>query len=386
MIFSSGPCQIGQAWLAALHIRRSAQTKRRDFMHRYNERTKGGPWVEKVGKWNLHGWVVACSSPWWLEPAHPEEEGEVESLLPAGDVDGDVDSNAVDAFLGGEQATSSPRKRIVRTDAGLGEEAAERWARRNELRLREEVLPHIDRLRRRHEARRVAAGRGCHERAEAAHRRIEAERTRQEEQMAAVAQQGLAASSPPPPPPARDDSPVLSSIRSEGSPAPSEPPEYEFPFYPVVIPAPAHLRFRPTANPGRRTITSPPNYIRNLRYRSLSPPPPPPYNASTDRETLVVPVFIEDDAEEEAMLARMQPSGLFRSPSPEPVVVGAFPEGNVNVTVRQAARTAWDAAPELEEGEEDFVEGAFDDENRDVTEQVPVLGTMIRLLGRVWRW
>lgn len=91
------------------------------------------------------------------------------------------------------------------------------------------------------------------------------------------------------------------------------------------------------------------------------------------------------------MLSRIRPSGRFGSPSPVQSIVGAFPEPQPSllapIPVRIPGRSAWDAALELEEGEEDIVEDAFEEEvARDVVEQVPVLGQIGRLLGRVWRW
>jgi len=389
ILFTSAGCQIGQAWLSMLHSRKEVQVKRRDFMTAHNTLNENGPWVDKIGKWDMHDWVVAASKPWWLKPIQPEEEHEVEGLLPAADVDGDVDSSFVDAFLEDEPVVASPRKRIERTESWSGAEASTRWARRTELRLREEVRPHLDRLRERRVSRVQAAERARQQRAEAAHRRIQAERLRREEEERLAAERELTriALDPPSPDSIRRDAPAPPSRESSGSPSLSEPPEYEFPFYPVVIPRPAHLRPRP-ANRTRATgASTPPRYLRDLHYGSRSPSPPPPYNASTDRHT----IFIEDDPEEEAMLSRIRPSGRFGSPSPVQSIVGAFPEPQPSllapIPVRIPGRSAWDAALELEEGEEDIVEDAFEEEvARDVVEQVPVLGQIGRLLGRVWRW
>ena len=392
---TAGPCQIGQALLETLHVSKMAQVRRRDLMLQYNERVEHGAWRDKVGHWDMYDWVVASLHPWWLNMAQPEEEIEVEGLLPAAAVDCDVDFNAVDAFqldCSAFRIEVASRKRHTLNDSGYGDEASVRWARRNELRMLEEIRPHIDRLRARSMSRSQAIVRARRERAEAAHRRIEAERWRREEEERHEAERELIliAHGTPPLEPILTDLAAPSSRESSGSSSPSEPPQYEFPFYPIVIPRPAHLRERRNMS-STSAVFSPPGYVRNLRYRSISPSPPPPYNASTDRETLVEPMFIEDDPEEEAMLARIRPSGLFRSPSRNQAVVGAFPESQEIAVERRVVgptqgRSAWDAALELEEGEEDSAERAFEEDDRDVTEQVTVLGPIGRLLGRVWRW
>lgn len=407
VLFAAGPCQSGQAWMAMLRKGKVDQTKRRDLMHQYNKRTANGTWRGMVGKWHFHDWVITSFKPYWLHTTQPEEECEVEGLLPAADVDGEVDLKAVGTFLGNHTVIVSPQKRSSPTETGYGEEVSVRWARRNELRLREEVRPHVDRVQACRAPSILAEQRSRQERADAANRRIMAERSRREEEEHWVAEEQLLrivedspfleSTSPNSPASSSSeslaispelsqvDSPAGPSRETSGSPAPSEPPEYEFPFYPVIMPVPAHLRPRPAAFQAAPTL--PPTYIRNLRYRSVSPSPPPPYNASTDRETLVAPIFVEDDPEEEAFLSRIRPSGLFRTPSPERSIVGAFPEvpAPPPPVPARSHRSAWEAALDLEEGEEDLVEGNFEDE-RDVTQEVPVFGPIGRLLGRVWRW
>ena len=58
--------------------------------------------------------------------------------------------------------------------------------------------------------------------------------------------------------------------------------------------------------------------LRGAAYsHTRTPSPPPPFNAQTDCQTLIAPVFVEDDEDEERVMRRILPSGQLRlSPSP----------------------------------------------------------------------
>lgn len=163
-------------------------------------------------------------------------------------------------------------------------------------------------------------------------------------------------------PDARIISPILGEF--------ADPPEYEPPFHPFINTRP--FLPRPPTTISIFPNSTPPVYRND--YRGNTPPPPPPYNASTDHETVIPAVFIEDDPEEEARLAIITPSGRSLSAFPsiedevEQAIVGAFPEPrslqsviHAPVPVRAGLERnvlAWNVAPDLEEGaqEDDGVE------------------------------
>lgn len=72
------------------------------------------------------------------------------------------------------------------------------------------------------------------------------------------------------------------------------PPTYEFPFYPVIRPAPRGAAPRPRQVSRQRRASDPPGYVELRERTDRSPSPPPPYNAQTDRTTLVPPTFEPD--------------------------------------------------------------------------------------------
>ena len=195
------------------------------------------------------------------------------------------------------------------------------------------------------------------------------------------------------------------------SPALSDPPEYEPPPVPVTLPVPRHLRPRRLARSSGRPEPVP-SYpwlspLSGGEYSRHSPSPPPPFNALTDSHTLIAPVFIDEDDEDDEWMNHVAPSG-FRPPSPG--MVGSFPltsHANPSIVAPvpmrafdfdyhvTQGRSAWEAALDLEEGaEEDMVEGAFGEEVEvQVEVQVEVtsvevggtLGSLGRWIGRLWR-
>jgi hypothetical protein len=177
------------------------------------------------------------------------------------------------------------------------------------------------------------------------------------------------------------------------SPAPtdrSDPPEYDSEHdLPVLMPYPVRLGAPPRRRPDPPVLL--PEYIDDVyRYSRRSPSPPPPYNAHTDRQTLVAPVFIDEDEDNDDQRVLDRLPGLL--PVAEPIIVGAFPGAHAAPAVRQepAYRNGFDAALDIEEGvagdEEEQVEGLFGDEGAGEAEVVPVLGAIGGWLGRVWRW
>lgn len=174
------------------------------------------------------------------------------------------------------------------------------------------------------------------------------------------------------------------------SPAPTDrsgPPDYDSePDLPVLMPYPVRLGAPPRRRPDPPVLL--PEYIDNVyRYSRRSPSPPPPYNAHTDRQTLVAPVFIDEDEDndDQRVLDRLPVVA-------EPIIVGAFPGAHAAPALRQepAYRNGFDAALDIEEGvagdDEEQVEGLFGDEGAGEAEAAPVLGAIGGWLGRVWRW
>ncbi|WWC63534.1 uncharacterized protein I303_106137 [Kwoniella dejecticola CBS 10117] len=435
-----GPCILGQTFISVLRATLSARRSRRFKILAYNVRTADGDWKRLTGAWWGCEQVRKSADKWWLAIRGPDEV-EVEALLEA------TSPNEDETML---SPSSSPKmlvpatKRVVddiSEEAIFGSEVEERWARRNELR-QQELAPYVlsQRLQlqaRRAENRRARAEAIRHRLAEIAeHRRVEEvqrrenlrqaeqERRRAEEARLEQEQQdrirAAAILSPTPieTPEARDIASVPASpARSESSVVTviSEPPEYEFPFHSI-----ASARSMPRI---RRMIIRPdvlPDYAPD-RWNNRSPPPPPPYNARTDCQTLIAPVFIEDDEDdddhidtrsdgeddgEEAlispMIASRVPTGSRRRiASPEPRVIGSFPSRALFQPTPIPARSrlidpirSFENALELEEGieeETDDVEGHLDgdaeegqEEAEDVGPTGRVAGVFQRVFGLVW--
>lgn len=200
--------------------------------------------------------------------------------------------------------------------------------------------------------------------------------------------------------------PVL-EVEEEQSDA-SDPPEYEEPPMPIRIPLPRHLRARPAPRPPSNEV---PDYVAR-EYSRRSPPPPPPFNAQTDDEVLIAARFIDDDDEEPEFIHRpmmhrgrgVHLSSPARQSSPEAEMVGAFPQPVAvpapiivaPIPVRpieiDPIRNSWEAALELEEGDEDVddMEALLgvgnDDEDQEEVENGGALATIGRLVRRVWGW
>ncbi|WWD19272.1 hypothetical protein CI109_103730 [Kwoniella shandongensis] len=451
-------CFNGQTFLALLRTRRAACQARRSKIQIFNERTKHGIWRSMVGNWWGHAQVVAMTNKWWLAPRlapQTKDEVEVENILGN---DSDDESMATASTASTSPSSSSraalrtfnkARKRAAReSEEDNTSEVEERWARRNLLRAQELETYHLKariavqrreiEARRRREAEETAAARARV--AELEQARLEQQQRRLAEEVARQLQREEAARI------AREaaeeferDREERERLQSPPSPSPtdisivSEPPEYEFPFYPVVMARPAHLPVLAPApvisrrrgpvqvSPARSDIL--PDYLPD-RYTNLSPPPPPPYNARTDCQTVIPPIFIEDDDEEddieredEVDLAsplvpsrRGRPLRRYRSSSPE--VIGAFPAPVIHspTPVRHNHRAsidpirAFEAALDLEEGEgeaqvdeeADQVErGVFDteseadeveedDEEGDIVPGGRVAGVFQRVFGLVW--
>ena len=113
----------------------------------------------------------------------------------------------------------------------------------------------------------------------------------------------------------------------------SGPPNYDDiePPMPISLPIarpPQPPRPAPQRIPRRQINNAhPPAYqhflpLRGAAYsHTRTPSPPPPFNAQTDCQTLIAPVFVEDDEDEERVMRRITPSGQLR-PSPAPFSSG----------------------------------------------------------------
>jgi len=199
------------------------------------------------------------------------------------------------------------------------------------------------------------------------------------------------------------------------SPTISEPPEYEPPPMPVVLPLPAHLRPRSAARPASNEV---PQYrwfeehFAGGQYTRRSPSPPPPFNAQTDRQVMIPVRFIDDDDEVDDGLAGLIPSrdlepdsrdgrALATSTLAPMPMVGAFPtSGHSHVALlppaqiiapiarraQDLSRSSWEAALDMEEADDEItVDGDSDAEpDTQVEETGPVLSTLSRFL-RFWR-
>jgi len=194
------------------------------------------------------------------------------------------------------------------------------------------------------------------------------------------------------------------------SPAVSEPPEYEPPPMPVVLPLRHHLRprrdLRPTSNDAPQYHWFEEHFAGG-QYTRRSPSPPPPFNAQTDRHVIIPVRFIEDDDEVDEGLAGLIPARELLPVSDHseaqapPAMIGAFPTPLISrpdllppaeiiaPVARRAynlTRNPWEAALDLEEADDDMdaeVESA-DDEETVPEASVPVLSTLGRFL-RFWR-
>lgn len=99
-----------------------------------------------------------------------------------------------------------------------------------------------------------------------------------------------------------DDTPSTPRAPRTPSPGPrpeipmDSPPTYEFPFFPIVRPAPRAARPRILSR--QRRASDPPSYVEFRERTDRSPSPPPPYNAQSDRTTLISPVFRSDSESE----------------------------------------------------------------------------------------
>lgn len=115
------------------------------------------------------------------------------------------------------------------------------------------------------------------------------------------------------------------------SPCPQElpldsPPTYEFPFFPIIRAAPAPTTPLRARQPIRRRASDPPVYVQLRERTDRSPSPPPPYNAETDAQTVIPPVFHPDREQVEAdLVPSTSPQAQLRvrlaspvSPSPAP--------------------------------------------------------------------
>ncbi|OCF75751.1 hypothetical protein I204_03043 [Kwoniella mangroviensis CBS 8886] len=433
-----GACLPGQTFISILRARLSAQVTRRLKIASYNDQTQNGAWRKMVGNWWGHKEISGLTDKWWLP-----EEVEVEALLlpeiPAED----------EVMLSPPSNTRTfnhSRKRIAEEasdDLTIGEEVEERWARRNQLR-REELKPYVMQQRARVEARKAeqrrARAKAIRRRleeiaeqrrteeiqrretirlAEEERRRSEEERSRQErereeqarlelERENEIARISLQQE--------REQQRVVAEVpsspaRSETSTVLSDPPEYEFPTYPIALSRSSHINANRPVPRVRRLISAPsdvlPDYLPD-RWNNRSPPPPPPYNARTDCQTLIAPIFIEDsdsdnedrDEEEIGMISPMVRNA--RENSPELRVIGSFPSRQlfaptpIHAIARQVDPfRAFANALDLEEGMEEAndVEGHLDaqtqenmdeDEEEDVVPGGTVGSVFQRVFGMVW--
>ncbi|WVF67588.1 hypothetical protein IAT40_002346 [Kwoniella sp. CBS 6097] len=475
-------CISGQSFLVALRARLANQRSRRQRMATHNLENREGEWRRMVGNWWGHDQVVKMVNKWWITPvsAGPDEVEVEDILLGQVDQEDEIMLSPPASPMALNRSKKRTSEEVADEDRAIGAEFQDRWARRNQLRLQEletyNANLRVQQQVRKEEERRLAAEairvrlaqiaeiRRLEEvqRREAALRAAEEERRRveraerdeavrvarlaraareaedlhrrQEEAEAEAEATRIALSTQAQAPPS--PSPTESSIMSD-------PPEYEFPFYPVVLPRPGEhansRRLNAAAAPVPRRIQDSrrplvellPEYIPD-RWTNRSPPPPPPYNATTDCQTLIAPVFIEDDEDEnedaeDAMMSDegedevdlaspLVPSRIRRmtrssSSSPEPGMVGAFPNRQLFAPVpvrydQHPASTidpirAFEAALDLEEGgedDEDAVEGAFDldledNGNENVENAVEdmrsgsgraVAGVFHRVFGLVW--
>ncbi|WVW85362.1 hypothetical protein I302_107400 [Kwoniella bestiolae CBS 10118] len=423
-----GACLPGHTFISILRAKLSSRKERRQVMAKYNAQTKDGQWRKMIGNWWGHKEVRGMTDKWWLP-----DEVEVEALLPP------VIPSEDEIMLSppsSPQTLHQARKRVVEEatdDLTIGDEVSERWARRNQLR-REELQPYVAQLKAQEEARKSEQRRARAEvirrrlaeiaeqrRMEEAERResmrlVEEERRRSEEIRAEQARErereeqdriALALAQ------AQQESQIIptppSPVQSETSTSTvlSDPPEYEFPSYPIALSRSSRLNPNQPVPRVRRVISDVlPEYLPD-RWNNRSPPPPPPYNARTDCQTLIAPVFIEDSDDEEdedededvGMTSPMVPSRrTAREASPEPRVIGSFPSRQLFVPTPIRVREvidpirAFENALDLEEGVEEAndVEGHLDasmeedEEEEDVVPGGMVAGVFQRVFGMVW--
>ncbi|OCF40113.1 hypothetical protein I317_06064 [Kwoniella heveanensis CBS 569] len=472
-------CISGQSLLVALRARLAAQRNRRQRVANLNEESRDGEWRRMVGNWWGHDQVVRMVNKWWIAPvsAGPDEVEVEDILLAQVDQEDEIMLSPPTSPVALNRSKKRSSQEVAEEDRAIGAEFQDRWARRNQLRLQELEIYNAT-LRAQREARKEEERRAAAEairirlaqiaetrrveeirQREAALRAEEEERRRLEraerDEAVRVARLARAAREAEELHRRREEAEAEAeaarlALQAPPSPSPTEsstisdPPEYEFPFYPVILPragAAASMSRRPVSPPApvlrriqdsrRPLLELLPDYVPD-RWTNRSPPPPPPYNATTDCQTLIAPIFIEDDDDEEAededdtimsdgddadevdlasplVPSRAQIRRLARSSvSPEPGMIGAFPNRQLfaPVPIRHAQLSsstvdpirAFEAAIDLEEGgedDEDAVEGAFDLDERDSVDNElgeqenggtgnAVAGVFQRVFGLVW--
>ncbi|KAL7422384.1 hypothetical protein Q5752_003030 [Cryptotrichosporon argae] len=353
-----GPIVPGHVFATRLRAKLAQRRRRRDLVRVHRARDDGR-WARAVGTWWGCAEVRAgFAGLWWLT-----DEGEVEDLFPVRPADGaQGDEDAV------EQEVLAPLPVIgkrPRTADHSTAEASDRWARRNALRIAE-LGERDQRIRAEHE-RAQAAQREAERIASAAEARAreEAEAAAAlaliEEAAAAEAAEAAAAE-------------AAASAAATAVVAVASPPAYELPFYPVVERRAARpVPHRRAASPMSSAVSvdsPPPRYRRRAgMYSSRSPSPPPPYNAATDCQTVIAPVFRADP---EAAASPAGTRSAVRTPAGprQATLVGAFPVAQ--------ARTPFEAALDMEEGD------AIDQAIWDAEHPAQADGLLARVLGW-WR-
>ncbi|WWC90464.1 uncharacterized protein L201_005399 [Kwoniella dendrophila CBS 6074] len=456
----------GQTFISMLRSQLSFRQDRRLNMLSYNQRTKDGEWRKMIGNWWGFEQVAKSTNKWWLTIKGPDEV-EVEALLsptiPSSDQDQDEIMLSPKSFDMKDEKLNQPQKRIIEEDVNtVGSEVEERWSRRNQLRL-QELQPYIASQRLQEQAKKaeqrrqraefirqrlaeIAEQRRLEEvqraeqvrsaaaaaAAEQERRRIEEARLLQEQEQRAAEQARIV----------NENAQAVLSIQQQqreqpsltipSSPASSEtstvlsdPPEYEFPIYPITLNRPNRLDHNPQPRISRIIVQARsdilPDYLPD-RWNNRSPPPPPPYNARTDCQTLIAPIFIEDSDDEDGdsedddhdeevdMASPLVVSTRTRLISPEPRVIGSFPSRQLfaPVPIRASSSSAmidpiraFENALDLEEGleeETNIIENDLlgeirehddnmDEEEEEEEDVVPgsrVAGAFQRVFGMVW--
>ncbi|WVR09399.1 hypothetical protein IAU60_006466 [Kwoniella sp. DSM 27419] len=448
-----GTCLPGQNFSIALRAKMHLQRARRQKLFTYNAHDRDGRWRAMIGRWWGHALVSQMVDKWWLAPtpAGPDEV-EVENLLLPIPED-QIMLSPPTSPLRLTPARKRNAEYVAAEDRVIGTEHEDRWARRNALRAvelemyRQEIkrvrqtrkaeanrvqrevararLAEVTELRRAQEADRQDAIRRLE--AEASQRAEQVRRQEQERQVEIARRAEAEALDRARLQREQEEAARLAAVPlSPPSPAPTEsstvsdPPEYEFPFYTVVMPRSAHRLAAALSTPRARAPVL--SRVRQVsdhlpayavdRWTNRSPPPPPPYNARTDCQTLIAPVFIEDedsedDGEEgldEVDLASPLVPSRQRQASLSPALernldmVGAFPP---QLARRLFAPTpvrptvdpirAFEAALDLEEGGDDEAarvdDEMFAEEEGDEEDVVPgtrVAGVFQRVFGLVW--
>jgi len=127
---------------------------------------------------------------------------------------------------------------------------------------------------------------------------------------------------------------------------------------------------------------SPPAYVPN-RYSRRTPSPPPPYNALTDRDTLVHPVFMRgsnranraqrQERERERVLERQRAAATQMRIRIEEELVEAEAEGEADSD--EEMRDEW------ENGENAHNVGGHDNGPAGATDAGPIFGVIRRFFG-----